>query len=343
MIQRLNHEPVNMQVVILAGGVGSRLSPWTKSVPKPLLPMLDRTLLEQVIHTIPNNLIDEVIVAGGYKVDMIKSYFDSIESEFDVNIVNETEPLGTGGALGNCKDSVSGTFACFNGDIISSLDIGKLLELHNKNGGVGSLGLWEVEDPTRFGIVGVDSSHKITQFKEKPKPEEVFSNLINAGSYIFEDDIFDFMPRGRHSLERDVFPQLTDTRMLNGMQFDGYFIDAGTRESWCDAVSKCVDESRFTKGLKSTNSWFSSAKDTPKDSIIASSMISSGVEIMQSSIRDSTILSNSKIGTLSQISGSLIGRNSIIGENSRLTNVIVGHDSVIPPGTTIKDTTWENQ
>ena len=332
-----------MQVVILAGGIGSRLSPWTKSVPKPLLPMLDRTLLEQVIYTIPNNLIDEVIVAGGYKVEMIKSYFDSIECDFEVNIVNEKEPLGTGGALGNCKDNLSGTFACFNGDIISSLDVGKLLELHNKNGGIGSLGLWEVEDPTRYGIVGLDNSNKITQFKEKPKPDEVFSNLINAGSYVFEDDIFDFMPKGRHSLERDVFPQLTDTRMLNGMKFDGYFIDAGTRESWCDAVSKCVEESRFTSGGRVTNSWYSSTQNSVSDSSIISSMIASGVEIVQSSIRESTILENSKIGKLSQISGSLIGRNSVIGENSRLTNVIVGHDSVIPSGTTINDTTWENQ
>lgn len=332
-----------MQVVILAGGIGSRLSPWTKSVPKPLLPMLDRTLLEQVIYTIPNNLIDEVIVAGGYKVEMIKSYFDSIECDFEVNIVNEKEPLGTGGALGNCKDNLSGTFACFNGDIISSLDVGKLLELHNKNGGIGSLGLWEVEDPTRYGIVGLDNSNKITQFKEKPKPDEVFSNLINAGSYVFEDDIFDFMPKGRHSLERDVFPQLTDTRLLNGMKFDGYFIDAGTRESWCDAVSKCVEESRFTSGGRVTNSWYSSPQNSASDSSIISSMIASGVEIVQSSIRESTILENSKIGKLSQISGSLIGRNSVIGENSRLTNVIVGHDSVIPSGTTINDTTWENQ
>ena len=332
-----------MQVVILAGGIGSRLSPWTKSVPKPLLPMLDRTLLEQVIYTIPNNLIDEVIVAGGYKVDMIKSYFDSIECDFEVNIVDEKEPLGTGGALGNCKDSVSGTFACFNGDIISSLDVGKLFDLHNKNGGIGSLGLWEVEDPTRFGIVGLDNHGKITQFKEKPKPDEVFSNLINAGSYIFEDDIFDFMPQGRHSLERDVFPQLTDTRMLNGMKFDGYFIDAGTRESWCDAVSKCVDESRFTTGTRVTNSWYSSTKNPALDCSIISSMISSGVEVVKSSISHSTVLDNSKIGKSSHISGSLIGRNSIIGENSRLTNVIVGHDSVIPPGTTITDTTWENQ
>ena len=85
-----------MQVVVLAGGVGSRLRPWTETIPKPLLPMLDRTLLEQVIYSIPSDLIDEVIVAGGYKVDMIKSYFDSIECDFEVSIVNEKEPLGTG-------------------------------------------------------------------------------------------------------------------------------------------------------------------------------------------------------------------------------------------------------
>ncbi|MBD42551.1 MAG: hypothetical protein CMB09_00370, partial [Euryarchaeota archaeon] len=120
-------------------------------------------------------------------------------------------------------------------------------------------------------------------------------------------------------------------------------IDAGTRESWCDAVSKCVEESRFTSGGRVTNSWYSSPKNSASDSSIISSMIASGVEIVQSSIRESTILENSKIGKLSQISGSLIGRNSVIGENSRLTNVIVGHDSVIPSGTTISDTTWENQ
>ena len=128
-----------------------------------------------------------------------------------------------------------------------------------------------------------------------------------------------------------------------GMKFDGYFIDAGTRESWCDAVSKCVEESRFTSGSRVTNSWYSSAKNTALSSSIISSMVASGVEIMQSSIKHSTILDNCKIGESSQISGSLIGRNSIIGENSRLTNVIVGHNSVIPPGTTITDTTWENQ
>mgnify|MGYP005717095951 FL=1 len=76
-----------MQVVVLAGGVGSRLLPWTNQIPKPLLPMLDKTLLEQVISSVPNEMVDEVIVAGGYKADMIKSYFSNSDFDFDITIV----------------------------------------------------------------------------------------------------------------------------------------------------------------------------------------------------------------------------------------------------------------
>ena len=186
-----------MQVVVLAGGVGSRLRPWTNSIPKPLLPVLDQTLLEHVVSSLPLDMVDEVVVAGGYKVDQIKAYFEASDAPFDVRIVPEDEPLGTGGALGNCRDVVSGTFACFNGDIISSLDASSLLNMHRNNGSVGTLGLWEVEDPTRFGIVGLDEDNKITRFKEKPAPEEVFSNLINAGSYIFNDCLLYTSPSPR--------------------------------------------------------------------------------------------------------------------------------------------------
>ncbi len=158
-----------MQVVVLAGGVGSRLRPWTNETPKPLLPMLDLTLLERVVEGIPSNLVDEVVVAGGYKIDQIKDYFKQADVDFDVRIVPETEPLGTGGALGNCRDVISGRFACFNGDIVSSLDIEPMLAQHQKLGVTGSLALWEVEDPTRFGIVGLDQDNRITQFKGKAK------------------------------------------------------------------------------------------------------------------------------------------------------------------------------
>ena len=285
--------------------------------------MLDRTLLEQVIYSIPSDLIDEVIVAGGYKVDMIKSYFDSIECDFEVSIVNEKEPLGTGGALANCSDLVSGTFACFNGDIISSLNVENLLSLHNKNGGVGSLGLWEVEDPTRYGIVGLDDNNKVTKFMEKPKPSQVFSNLINAGSYVFEDDIFDYLPNGKHSLERDVFPKLTESKSLNGLQFDGYFIDAGTQQSWCDAVSRCVIESRFHKGSINSKSWIEDSNVKLLSANLQHSMVCSNVDIGDSLIEQSTILSGSKIGKKSVIVSSLIGQDCTIGDFCELTNTIV--------------------
>lgn len=330
-----------MQVVVLAGGVGSRLLPWTNQIPKPLLPMLDKTLLEQVISSVPNEMIDEVIVAGGYKVDVIKSYFSNSEFDFDITIVPEDKPLGTGGALGNCRDVVNGTFACFNGDIISSLNIKSLLNLHKSNGGIGTLGLWEVNDPTRFGIVGLDDNSKITRFKEKPLPEEVFSNLINAGSYIFEDDIFDYIPKRKNSIEREVFPVLAEKEMLNGQKFEGFFIDSGTRNSWCDAVRTCIDNNRFSKGEICGKSWFGKPFGKVEEgSTIIDSMVQRDTQIMHSVIENSTILSGTKISNNVLIESSLIGKNVTIGQNSKITNMIVDHDSIIPENTILNDGQW---
>ncbi|MBT6528226.1 MAG: NTP transferase domain-containing protein [Euryarchaeota archaeon] len=328
-----------MQVVVLAGGVGSRLRPWTNSVPKPLLPMLDLSLLERVVEGVPEDLVDEVVVAGGYKVDMIQQYFAKADVDFDVRIVPEDKPLGTGGALGNCRDVVSGTFACFNGDIVSSLQINPLLDLHKKNGGIGTLALWEVEDPTRFGIVGLDEESRITQFKEKPTPEEVFSNLINAGSYILEDDIFDFMPNGKHSIERDVFPQLASQGALNGQQFEGYFIDAGTPSAWSDAVNRCIKERRFRRGLINGSSWYGSSETTTSDRV-SESMIDSNVVVSNSTVHRSTLLSGAIVGQNSVVESCLVGRDVLIGSNVELRNMVIDHGSIIPDGTSMTDGQW---
>lgn len=315
-----------MQVVVLAGGIGSRLRPWTNQIPKPLLPMLDATLLERVVESVPSNLVDEVVVAGGYKVDMIKQYFDRGDFDFDVRIVPETEPLGTGGALGNCRDVVSGRFACFNGDIVSSLNFSEMFAQHDKSGALGTLGLWEVEDPTRFGIVGLDDDNFITQFKEKPKPEEVFSNLINAGSYILEDSIFDIMPREKHSLERDIFPQMAQRGELTGFPFQGYFIDAGTPTSWHQAIKCCISEKRYKTGSIANGSWH---QKEISESI--NSMVQSNCDV-QGTVAESTVLRNSVIGKGSSIVNCLIGENVIIGENCNLDSVVVGHGAKVESG-----------
>ena len=334
-----------MQVVVLAGGIGSRLRPWTASVPKPLLPVLDRTLLEHVVSTLPVDLVDEVVVAGGYKVDQIEAYFKQSDAPFDVRIVPEDEPLGTGGALGNCRDVVSGTFACFNGDIVSSLDATSLLALHKANGSVGTLGLWEVEDPTRFGIVGLDADEKITRFKEKPAPEEVFSNLINAGSYIFNDEIFDWMPRGKHSIERDVFPKLAAQGLLSGRAFEGYFIDAGTPEAWNQAVEAAIRHRRFERGeLHGTPaSWFAdgaSVETLGDGASVALSMVGSGCRIGSSSLASSTLLEGARVGDDASLSSCLVGQRASVEDGCILKGVVVDHDAVVPAGTVLEGGQW---
>ncbi len=315
-----------MQVVVLAGGVGSRLRPWTNDIPKPLLPMLDATLLERVVEGVPSGLVDEVVVAGGYKVDMIRDYFKNADVDFDVRIVPEDKPLGTGGALGNCRDVVSGRFACFNGDIVSSLDVGEMLKQHSQMDVKGTLALWEVEDPTRFGIVGLDDDRKVTQFKEKPKPEEVFSNLINAGSYLLEEEVFDIMPREKHSLERDVFPVLAEEGSLAGFPFEGYFIDAGTPVSWHEGVTRCIEEKRFKTGSVSGDTWHQGEKTSAKSSMVQEGCFVAG------EVTDSTLLKGARVESGAVVKNCLIGEGAVIESNARLTNVVVGHGTVVSGG-----------
>ena len=334
-----------MQVVVLAGGVGSRLRPWTHSIPKPLLPVLDKTLLEHVVSSLPVDMVDEVVVAGGYRIDQIEEYFKASDAPFDVRIVPEDEPLGTGGALGNCRDVVSGTFACFNGDIISSLDASSMLSLHRKNKSVGTLGLWEVEDPTRFGIVGLDQSSRITRFMEKPRPEQVFSNLINAGSYIFEDDIFDDMPRGKHSIERDVFPKLAAEQLLSGQSFEGYFIDAGTPAAWGDAVKASISHQRWTKGIvpPGMTSWFADEatyEASSQQATVEQSMVGLGCSIGSSHREASTLLERAVVGDGSILTSCLVGEGADIGSNCHLTEVVVDHGSVVPKDTVQQGGQW---
>lgn len=333
-----------MQVVVLAGGFGTRLRPWTYDIPKPILPMLDKTLLEHVVEVIPSDKVDEVIVAGGYKVETIAEYFKENEVPFDVRIVTESEPLGTGGALGNCRDIISGTFACLNGDIISSLNMQQGIDLQQKNGGVGTLALWEVEDPTRFGIVGIDEENRITQFKEKPKEDEVFSNLINAGSYLFEDDIFSYIPKGKCSLEREVFPVLAEEKELNGHAFDGYFIDAGTPESWSLGVQACIANQRWKSGSRKGTNWHAdSSVQIGETCNVEHTMLAKRTKIDDSVLSGCSLLDGVQIKERSILNNTMVGKDSIIGSDCRLTNVVVDHNSVIPDGTILEDSQWPIQ
>ena len=222
-----------MEAIILVGGLGTRLRPLTLTIPKPLLPLANVPMVERMVRNLPE-IFDTAILAINYGLYEMKKYFEERNLGKKIIIVPEENPLGTGGAMRNCIDHVTGTTAVFNGDVISSVDLNKMLELHIRTGAKGTLALWKVDDPSRFGVVEM-REEQILQFQEKPERGTELSNMINAGTYLLEPEVLEMIPPNQKiSVERDIYPKIAGDG-LYGFPFDGYFIDSGTPESYLEA------------------------------------------------------------------------------------------------------------
>ena len=180
-----------MDVIVLAGGFGTRLRPWTEGRAKPLLPLLDKTLLERVVEVVPSEMVDRVVVAAGYGIDEMESFLAGASLPYETVLSIEDEAMGTGGAVALARQHLrgEGPVLVLNGDLISSVDVTALAAHHAATGAKATLSLWQVEDPSRFGVCELDGSGMIGRFQEKPQPGTEFSNLINAGCYLIERDI----------------------------------------------------------------------------------------------------------------------------------------------------------
>ena len=329
-----------MDVVVLAGGFGTRLRPWTLEMPKPLIPILDRTMIEHVVSILPEEMVDKVLIAAGYGIEQMRDHFATLDLPYEVIIVEETEPLGTGGAIANCREYLGeGTCCVINGDLLTSLRVDEMLKAHKEAGTLASISLWEVEDPSRFGVADFDSeSNLIHRFQEKPPREEAYSNLINAGTYLLEPEVFNRMPEGAFSMERVVFPELAEEGELSGFPFEGHFVDAGTPESYIEAVQTSIANQAWISGRQSIDAgvlcgtWY--GEDFTGDialSLFMDSAIGSNCDIGdECNIRSSALLDSVSVGEGSSIIGCLIGHNAKIGEYCNLENVVVGHGAIIP-------------
>ncbi len=227
-----------MEAIILVGGLGTRLRPLTLTIPKPLLPLANVPMVERMVRNLPE-IFDTAILAINYGLYEMKKYFEERNLGKKIIMVPEENPLGTGGAMRNCIDHVTGTTAVFNGDVVSSVDLNKMLELHIRTGAKGTLALWKVDDPSRFGVVEMREK-QILQFQEKPERGTELSNMINAGTYLLEPEVLEMIPPNQKiSVERDIYPKIAGDG-LYGFPFDGYFIDSGTPESYLEANFKSI-------------------------------------------------------------------------------------------------------
>lgn len=222
---------------VLAGGRGTRLRPFTYEIPKPLLPVKGRPVLEHNLQNLKAHGVKEVVLGVGYKSDLIKEYFGSGE-KFGLKLFYSIEenPLGTAGALKKAESFFDSTFFMCNGDEVKNVDYSAMHELHKKNSAVGTLALVEVEDVSEFGSVEIEGE-RIVSFKEKKSVKS--PGLASAGAYVLEKSVFELIPENRSSsIERDVFPVIAEQKKLFGFRMTGQWFPADNPERYEKAIKE---------------------------------------------------------------------------------------------------------
>lgn len=219
-----------MKAVILAGGKGTRLKPYTTVFPKPLMPIGERPILEIIIRQLEAQNIRDIVISVGHLGELIMTFFGN-GSRFGVNIKysKEDQPLGTVGGLDLIRDELAETFLMINGDTLTTLRFSDIIEHHKKNGTVSTIALNQRQVNIDFGVVDLDSSNLITSYTEKP----AIDYLVSMGIYVFEPEVMQYINPG----ERLDFPDLIKTliskdKKVKGFVFDGYWLDIGRPEDY---------------------------------------------------------------------------------------------------------------
>ncbi len=326
-----------MQAVILAGGLGTRLRPLTRSRPKALVPLLNRPMILHALDALPA-MVDEVIIAASYMVDALERFFSGRREGRRITFVEEEEPLGTGGALRNLEGTLQGRFLVLNVDVISSVKLEGLVATHEAKGGIGTLALWEVAQPEAYGIVDFDEEGRVHRFLEKPAPDEVFSHWINAGAYVFEETLLDRIPAGRPvSLEREIFPAVL-SEGLYGLPFEGYWSDAGTLGQYLDATRILLDRQTGSEEAPEAQEGV-----IPPVAIDPSAQVTGGSvgpyvtigpdsRVMEAHLSRSALLERVAVEQGAAVLDSLIGAGATIGRDALVRECIIGEGASVEVG-----------
>lgn len=227
-----NHAGVPTKAMLLAAGRGSRLRPLTESVPKCMVPLANKPILEYNIEWLRRHGVVDLIINLFHLPDVVMDYFGD-GSRWGVHITYslESELLGSAGGVRNVADFFDGPFFVWYGDNLSTCDLCRLYGFHRAKGGVATIALCHREDPTASGIVGLGGQGRITRFLEKPRPDQVFSHWVNAGIFVLEPQVLEAIPPdGAPDFGQDVFPGL----LMEGERLYGYRMSEEEGLWWID-------------------------------------------------------------------------------------------------------------
>jgi mannose-1-phosphate guanylyltransferase len=324
-----------VKAVVLVGGFGTRLRPLTLGVPKQMLPVVDRPMIERVVAGLGANGVTDAVLSLGYKPDaFMQAYPDGTCAGVALHYAVEPEPLDTAGAVrfAALDAGIDDRFIVVNGDVLTDADIAAIWAFHDKQGAEGTISLTPVEDPSRYGVVPIDADGRVEAFIEKPPADEAPSNWINAGTYVLEPSVIERIPDGRKvSIERETFPAMVADGTLFALQSDEYWVDAGTPATYLQVQLDLVN------GIRGREPAVSPSARVAADATVTDSVVMQGAEIGPGAlIEGSAILPGARIGARARVIGSIVGPHSAIGDDASLDGLtVVGDGVTVESGTTL--------
>lgn len=320
-----------MRAVVLVGGFGTRLRPLTNTVPKPMLPVGHEPMIARLIGRLARGGVDEVVLALGFKPEpFMEAFPDGMCGDVRLHYAVEPEPLDTGGAIRFAADhaGIEDTFVVANGDVMTDLDVGALVARHRQAGAEATIHLIPVDDPSAFGVVDLADDDTVRQFVEKPVPGTEPSNLINAGTYVFESSVLERIPAGqRVSIERETFPAITGDGRMFGFATEDYWVDAGVPDLYLAANLDLLGEKRVHESAVA----IAEGAQVDAGATISNTLVGAGAVVEAgTTVVDSVVLPGATIGARAQVESSLV--MGAVGADATVIDSIIGAEGVVPPG-----------
>jgi mannose-1-phosphate guanylyltransferase len=330
-----------MQALILAGGEGTRLRPLTSTMPKPVVPLVDRPFVAFMLDWLRDHGIDDVILSCGFLASGVRNVLGD-GSAFGVRLryVEEPQPLGTGGALKFAEPLLDERFLMLNGDVLTDLDVTAQVALHERAGARATLALTPVEDPSAYGLVRTTEDAAVTGFVEKPAPDQIDTRNISAGIYVLERSVLELLePDQPASIERDVFPRLVGEG-LYAYVGDGYWLDIGTPERYLEGTFDILEGTVRTSVSERMGDGFLCVEEgmenegrvVPPTLVERDCRIATGARIGGRVVLEAGV----RVGEHTTIESAVVMRGSEIGANCTLRGCIIGGGVRIGDGTHVE-------
>jgi mannose-1-phosphate guanylyltransferase len=331
-----------MQAVILVGGEGTRLRPLTSTVPKPVVPLVDRPFISFMLEWLRQHGIDDVIMSCGFLASGVRNVLgDGSAYGVKLRFVEEPDPRGTAGALKFAESMLDERFLMLNGDVLTDIDLTEQISQHERTGASATLALVPVEDPSAYGLVHLHDDNSVRDFVEKPSPDAIDTNLISAGAYVLERGILELVEPDRNvSIEREVWPQLIGDG-LYGFPSSSYWLDIGTPERYLQGTFDILEGNVHTAVRERLGDSYLAVSPSAQvlGRAIPPAMIESGAWIAEGAHVGSLVVlgHDVRIGAGTVVERAVILNGTEIGENCTLRDCIVAAGCRVGAGTHIQD------